>query len=239
LHKPHWREVLLLLVGQRQGKGAANAIEEILRQDSPSEKWLHRDLLFAGRCLTEDPEKLATAAPNTISEILQRLVALETKNAELIGRGVKQETFEILSWLKETAFEAEALANLKSVQDEIDQCRFLELQAKLGEKEIALATLLQLLAAPELEVRYSAASALENLGDRSEVLVNKLLQLLASPDSDVRYSAAWALRNLGDRSEVLVDGLLKLLHIALRSLPRTYYRRRENRIGITNVIPLQ
>jgi AraC family transcriptional regulator len=30
-----------------------------------------------------------------------------------------------------------------------------------------------------------------------------------------------------------------LSFIALRSLPRTYYRRRENRIRITNVIPLQ
>jgi predicted NACHT family NTPase len=115
LHSPHWREVLLLLVGQRQGKGAANAIEEILRQDSPYEQWLHRDLLFVGRCLTEDPEKLATAAPTTISEILQRLVTLETKSSELIGSRVKQETFGILSWLKETTFEAEALANLTAV----------------------------------------------------------------------------------------------------------------------------
>jgi HEAT repeat protein/GTPase SAR1 family protein len=211
LHNPHWREVLLLLVGQRQGKGAANAIEEILRQDSPYEQWLHRDLLFAGRCLTEDPEKLATAAPTTISEILQKLVALEAENAELIGNKVKQETFEILSWLKETAFGAEALANLKSVHKEIDQWQFLTLQAKLGEKEIAITTLLQRLQKPDTLTRYLAASTLENLGDRSELVMNRLLQLLQDSDLAVCCSAASTLVSLGNHSELVVNKLLQFL----------------------------
>jgi HEAT repeat protein len=212
LHSPHWREVLLLLVGQRQGKGAANAIEEILRQSSPYEQWLHLDLLFAGRCLTEDPEKLATAAPNIISEILQRLVALETKNAELVGRKVKQETFEILSCLKETAFETEALANLKLAQNEIEQCRLLELQAKLGEKEIALTTLLQMLRDEVSSVRYGAANALVNLGDNSELVISGLLALFNDEDPWVYFSAADALVKLGNRSELAISELLALLN---------------------------
>ncbi len=211
LHKPHWREVLLLLVGQLQGKKAARAVEAVLRRNSPYEQWLHRDLLFAGRCLTEDPEKLATAASEIISEILQRLVTLETKSSELIGSRVKQETFGILSWLKETTFEAEAPANLKLAQNEIDQLRFLELQAKLGEEETVLATLLQLLQASDERVRYGAASALRNLGDRSESVVNHLLQLLWDPSVIVRYGAISALRNLDDRSESVVNRLFQLL----------------------------
>ncbi len=95
LHNSHWREVILLLVSQLQGKKAAKAIEVILRRNSQYEKWLHRDLLFAGHCLTEDPEKLAPASLGTVSEILQRLVTLETDDEKRIGRSIKKETFEI------------------------------------------------------------------------------------------------------------------------------------------------
>jgi HEAT repeat protein len=211
LHKAHWREVILLLVGQLQGKKAAKAIEIILRRNSPYERWLHRDLLFAGRCLTEDPEKLAPADPETVSEILKRLIAFETKDPVLIGGRVKEETFEILGWLKETALEIETLANIKLAQNKINQWRFLELQAKLGEKETTLATLLQLLQDPASEVRSRAAEVLGNLGNRSESVVNGLLKLLQDPETSVRYSTTAALVKLGDRSKALVNGLLKLL----------------------------
>jgi HEAT repeat protein len=218
LHNSHWREVILLLAGQLQGKKAAKAIKVILQRNSPYEKWLHRDLLFAGRCLTEDPEKLAMASPNIISEILQRLIALEKKDATLIGRSVGRETFEILSLLKETAFETEVLANLKSAQNAIDLWRFLELQAKLGEKEIALATLLQLLRDPEAGGRYGATLVLMKLGDCSEAVVNGLLQLLQDPETGVRYSAALALVKLGNRSEVLVNSLIQYLQAPEESM---------------------
>jgi HEAT repeat protein len=218
LHNFHWREVILLLVSQLQGKKAAKAIEVILRRNSLYEQWLHRDLLFAGRCLTEDPEKLATASPNIISEILQRLIALEKKDAKLIGRSVKREMFEILSWLKETAFETEILANLKSAQNEIDPWRFLELQAKLGEKEITLATLLQFLQDPEAGVRFGATSVLMKLGDCSEAVVNGLLQLLQDPEEGVYFGATSALVELGNRSEAVVNSLIQRLQAPEESM---------------------
>jgi hypothetical protein len=185
LHNSHWREVILLLVGQLQGKKAAKAIEVILRRNSPYEKWLHRDLLFAGHCLTEDPEKLTTAAPETVSEILQRLVNLETEDEERFGGFLKKETFEILSWLKETAFELEALATLKASKAKIDQWRFLSLQLKLGERDIAFSSLLTLSEDKNEALRYLAAADLGNLFDRSEIVLNCLKVLFTDEDSPV------------------------------------------------------
>jgi HEAT repeat protein len=211
LHNPHWREVLLLLVGQRKASGAANAIKVILQRNSLYERWLHRDLLFAGRCLTEDPEKLATAAPKTISEILQRIVNLEIKDYGRIAGSIKKETFEILSWLKVTTFEVEALTCLKASKEQIYLFRFLEFQLKLGEKDIALARLIDLLKDENSDVRSSAALTLMNLGDRSEAVVDGLLQLLKDSESVVRSNAAWALAKLGDRSDTVVNSLLRLL----------------------------
>jgi HEAT repeat protein len=210
LHNSHWREVILLIVSQLKGNKAAKAIEVILRRNSPYEKWLHRDLLFAGRCLTEDPEKLAMAYPEVVSEILQQLIALETKEEESIGTTVKQVTFEILSWLKETAFEIEALENLKSAKKSIDQWRFLDLQATLGEKEIVLITLHHLLESPDSDIHCYAAITLMSFNDRSEAAVNHLLLLLQDSNSYVRNNAADALVQWGDLSEA-VSHLLKLL----------------------------
>jgi hypothetical protein len=160
LHNPHWREVILLLVSQLHGKKAAKAIKIILRRNSPYEQFFHQDLLFAGRCLTEDPEKLATVDPATVTEILQQLINLETEDEEQIGESIKRETFEILSWLKETAFKAEALSHLKTSKEKIDQWKFLDFQLNLGEKEIAIARLLDLLTGEDSGVRYRAVDAL-------------------------------------------------------------------------------
>jgi HEAT repeats/HEAT repeat len=211
LHNAHWREVILLLVGQLQGKKAAKAIEVILRQNSLYEQWLYRDLLFAGRCLTEDPEKLATASPESVSEILQQLVHLETEDEERIGELVKKETFEILSWLKESAFAFEALTHLKASTEHLDRWRFMNFQWKLGEKDIALASLLNLLKDEDSDVRSRAAVALGKLGDHSGALVKGLLQLLQDSDTEARSPAASVLGKFSDRSETVVNGLFQLL----------------------------
>jgi predicted NACHT family NTPase len=88
LHAPHWREVLLLLVGQLRGQKAKKAIEVVLHHGSDYEPWLHRDLLFAGWCLTEDPEQLASAAPALVTEILQGLIRLQATPSNIIGEKV-------------------------------------------------------------------------------------------------------------------------------------------------------
>ena len=211
LHNPHWREVILLLISQLQGKKAAKAIEVILLQNSPYEQFLHRDLLFAGRCLTEDPEKLLTAAPHIVSGILKELVNLEKADVDRLGRSIKEETFEILSWLKETAFEAETLTYVKTSEKQIDQWRFLDLQWKLGEKDIALAHLLNLLKEESPVVRSRAATALGDLRNASPEVIQRLLNLLKEESPVVRSRAATALVNLGSASPEVIQGLLNLL----------------------------
>jgi hypothetical protein len=72
LHDQHWREVLLLLVSKLKGKKAQNAIEKVLNANSQYEQWLHRDLLFAGWCLSEDPSRLTVVAEGLVGDILDR-----------------------------------------------------------------------------------------------------------------------------------------------------------------------
>ncbi|NEO20031.1 MULTISPECIES: NACHT domain-containing protein [unclassified Moorena] len=61
LHDSHWQDVLLLLIAQLKPKKAAKAIQEILNHGSEYESWLHRDLLFAATCLTENTQPLKIA----------------------------------------------------------------------------------------------------------------------------------------------------------------------------------
>jgi predicted NACHT family NTPase len=210
LHNSHWREVILLLVGQLQGKKAAKAIEVILQRNSPYEKWLNRDLLFAGHCLTEDPEKLTTAASETVSGILKRLINLEIEDNGRICEPIKKETFEILVWLKETSFNSEALNHLKASKSQIGRWRFMELQLKLGEKQIVVERLLKLLKDEDLIERYRAAALLGKLGNRSEMVLKGLLDLLKDKNPFIRSKTVHALVSLGDRSEIILNGLFEL-----------------------------
>jgi NACHT domain len=73
LHDQHWREVLLLLVSKLKGKKAQKAIQAVLDAGSEYDKWLHRDLLFAGWCLTEDPPELSVVAADFVGGILDGL----------------------------------------------------------------------------------------------------------------------------------------------------------------------
>ncbi len=61
LYDPDWREVLLLLITELRPKQAAKAIGVILKQTTDDEDLRYHNLLFAGLCLTEDPEYLHTA----------------------------------------------------------------------------------------------------------------------------------------------------------------------------------
>lgn len=207
LHNPHWREVLLLLVGQLKGKKAAKAINLVLQRKSEYEQWLHRDLLFAGRCLTEDPEQLVTAAPDLNSKIVPHLINLEIASESHLGEKTKQETSEILCWLKESAFETTTLNQLKVVQDQINPLRFLYLQALLGEKETARLSLLTLLNDDDSDVRYRAARTLVQLGDRSEAVLQGLLDLLKDEKQLVRSQAAQTFGQLG-KSDVSTQSML-------------------------------
>ncbi|MFN6500871.1 MAG: NACHT domain-containing protein [Nostoc sp. DedQUE01] len=238
LHDAHWREVLLLLIAQQKPKPAAKAIQAILDQHSKYEQWLHRDLLFAGNCLAENPKDLKVADNQLADEILQALLELEISDSPQISYKIKSQVFQTLCSLNETAFETQALQLLKDREKQINQIRFQQYRAALGEKEAAIAALIKLIEDPEYSVRSSAADALGKIGSeaaiagliklientsydrhfdsifalgeiRSEAAIAALIKLMEHPESDVRSRAIFMLGKIG--SEAAIPGLIKLI----------------------------
>ena len=183
-------------------------VTEILKQDTPYEEWLHRNLFFAGSCLAED---LELSGDSLITKILERLVKLEVSDGDLVGYNIKSQVFQTLCSLNETRFQNLALQLLEASADRIDKVRLQEYRAALGEKEKAIAALLSLLQDKDSSVRHSAADALGNLGNASPQVVEALLSRLQDENYSVYYSAADALGNLGNASPQVIEALLSRL----------------------------
>ncbi len=212
LHDAHWREVLLLLVAQQKKKSASTAIRFILDSKSDYEQWLHRDLLFAGSCLAENPQGLKSADENLVNEILERLVSLEI--SEKTGSQVKNQLYQIFCSLYETEF---ALPCLKLLQDQlavgkISFKRFLNYRVELEkDKDHLVNSLLPLLSDKDSDVRYSVAEALGKLGNSSDRVIDSLISKLSDQNSSVRYNVAQALGELGNSTDRVIDHLISKL----------------------------
>jgi HEAT repeat protein len=211
LHDQHWREVLLLLVSKLKGKKAQKAIQAVLDARSEYEQWLHRDLLFAGWCLTEDPSELTVVAADWVGGILDRLVGLEVGDSDQIGGKIKSEAAKILHCFGETTLEQDVWAKLQSQGDRIDRFRLLEFQAYLGQEKEAVSKLLSLLEDRDFRIRDYAAQALGKLRNGSSEVVNGLLSLMDDEEWCVAIDAALALGQLGNSSLDIVSILLSLL----------------------------
>ncbi|NEO08675.1 HEAT repeat domain-containing protein [Moorena sp. SIO3I8] len=211
LHDSHWREVLLLLIAQQKPKNAAKAIRAVLTNNSNYEQWLHRDLLFAGNCLAEDPKNLRGADRELVQEILERLVELEVSSEERVGEMVYEQVFQRICSLYDTDFEAQVLELLKERTDLIDETRLLNYRYELGEKEQVITILLARLKDENSDVRREAAYALGKFGNSSETVINALITRLEDENSSVRRRAANALGRFGNSSETVVSRLLALL----------------------------
>ncbi|NET85438.1 MAG: NACHT domain-containing protein [Moorea sp. SIO1F2] len=211
LHDSHWREVLLLLIAQQKPKNAAKAIRAVLTNKSNYEQWLHRDLLFAGNCLAEDPKNLRSTDSGLVEEILERLVELEVSSYDRVGEKICEQVFEIICSLYETDFEIQALEMLKEHSHQIDEERLLKYRHELGEKEQVITILLTRLKDDDSVVREKVVEALGKLGNSSEIVINALLARLMDDKSSMRGGAAIALANLGNNSETVVNALLARL----------------------------
>ena len=209
LHDPHWREVLLLLIAQQKPKKAAKAIRRVLERGSEYEEWLHRDLLFAGWCLAEDVKGLKGVDAGLCDEVLQHLVALEVRDEEKVGRRVREQVFEVLCSLEETAFEKEALMLLKEA--EIGKGRLLRYRVALGERDAVFEKYRTGLTDEDPMVRDWAVTYLEPLKVRSEAITETMFPYLTEKYSYVRKEAAEALGKLGVASDEVVNALLQCL----------------------------
>ncbi len=208
LHNSHWREVLLLLIAQQKRSNPKKVIEEILKQDTPYEEWLHRNLFFAGSCLAED---LELSDDSLITKILKPLVELEVSDGDLVGYRIKYQVFQTLCSLNETRFQNLALELLQASADRIDKVRLQEYRAALGEKDQAIAALLSLLQDKDSHVRSRAVYAVGKLGNASPQVVEALLSRLQDENSYVRSRAVYAVGKLGNASPQVVEALLSRL----------------------------
>jgi HEAT repeat protein len=211
LHDQHWREVLLLLVSRLEGHKARKAIQTILNAKSEYEQWLHRDLLFAGWCLTEDPADLKDVAEDLVGEILDRLIGFKVDRSFWTRNKISAEVTKILHCFGETTVEKSVWTKLRASEDRIDCFEILKFQAAFGQETEAIDTLLFLLDHQDSYVRLNAAAELGRSGKASKSVVNRLLSLLSDEDSDVRYSAAQALGWLECSSMEVMSSLRPLL----------------------------
>jgi HEAT repeat protein len=208
LHDQHWREVLLLLVSKLKGKKAQKAIQAVLDAGSEYEQWLHRDLLFAGWCLTEDPPELSVVAADLVREILDRLVDLEVGDSDLVGGKIRGEVEKILHCFGETSIEQEVWLKLQAEGEQIGIFRLVEFQADLGQEADAIDKWCCFLSEKNSDVRFRAAMALRRIGNVSPAVVNRLKALLADKVVTVRY---YALETLCKSGNVNTNDLLPLL----------------------------
>jgi tetratricopeptide (TPR) repeat protein len=211
LHDPHWREVLLLLVSKLKGKKAQKAIQAVLDKNSEYEQWLHRDLLFAGWCLTEDPSRLMTVAPDFVGDILDRLVALVVDNAEKIGGRISNEAVKIIHCFGETSVERTVWEKLQTQGGRIERFRLLGFQASLGQKKTTIEVLLNLLENQHGVVSLRAMEMLVKLGHNNEKVINCLLNLLYSEQPFIFVHAAKILFQLGNSKDAMMQHFLFVL----------------------------
>ncbi|NEO44924.1 MAG: NACHT domain-containing protein [Moorea sp. SIO4A3] len=209
LHDSHWREVLLLLIAQQKPKNAAKAIRSVLNNKSNYEQWLHRDLLFAGNCLAEDPKNLRSTDSGLVEEILEGLLECEVK--ERVGKKIREQVFQIICSLYETDFESQVLELLKKRSHQIYEERLLKYRHELGDKDQVITALLARLKHENSDVRRSAVEALGKLGNSSETVVNALLAQI-DDDSVVCWRVVEALGKLGNSSETVINALIAGLH---------------------------
>ncbi|RCJ26638.1 hypothetical protein A6S26_14690 [Nostoc sp. ATCC 43529] len=134
LYNPHWREVLLLLIEIQKPKPIAKAIWAILEQDKENEQLYYHNLLFAGSCLTEDPNNLKTADNDPSLHILSELVKLEI-NPDLDEK-IRSQVFSTFCNLSQTEFAKSALEVLAENQDRIDEARMQQYRNKLEKSKV-------------------------------------------------------------------------------------------------------
>ena len=200
LHDPWWREVILLeaghlsevrYFGRRARRLTTELIGSIRQANSPFEKILKRDLLFAARTL-------ADIKPLGTDEKLRHILLDEILNLcdGTLCPSQQDEVGELLSYMAPTVsgkyLSDKFQARLKSPNPNPGVRRAAALA--LGNL-VTPATTTALLAAlkdPHPGVRRAAALA---LGNHSAAATPALLTALEDPDSNVRWAAARALRS--------------------------------------------
>jgi len=210
LHDPHWREVILLLLGglNKYDEPPTLLVERILEagQDDKFEPVLHRHLYLAARALADRvdvADDLRRRVVDTLLAIACNAPWWEQRDAVTAFSGLEGDRYaaeSLLMLIRDPKMEAGVrVAAAEAIR-------------QLGRAKEAAEMLLALVRDPEVqvEVRSTAAFALGQLG-RAEEAVEVLLVLVRDleVEVEVRSAAAFALRQLG-RAEEAAEVLLAL-----------------------------
>jgi len=210
LYDPHWREVVLLLLGSlnKYDEPPTLLVERILEagQDDKFEPVLHRHLYLAARALADRVD----VADELHQDMVYDLLTIARSGPEWEG----DDALAALSWLKGDSYVGDGLLALARDQQVDAEVRAAAAAAlgQLGCAEEAVEILLPLARDPEVDawLRRDAAKTLAQLG-RTEEAGGILLALTRNPKvSDMdRILAASALGSL-DRADEAAEILLAL-----------------------------
>ncbi len=204
LHHQHWREVVLLLVCQQEEIGAAQLVETIAEAGSNYEKWLHRDLLLAAECLTEDPMDLKIVGCKTVQNIISQLVALVAASHEIVGIHVQQRARKLLHRMRNTAFQQESLLAVEKWAGSINWIELSIYRFHLSQEKNMISELSNLLldSYTDTNARLQAINGLGYLGNYSDEVKKTLLLLLHDSNQSIRVSAVSVLGQFTNNNDV-------------------------------------
>ncbi len=234
---PRWTEVIRLAIAYLGSETGATedatelVAKTILKRKDPYERYLHRNLLLAGRVLADDPgvplpaalpiarrlfelwrETEVTALQESTGAILRDLLSTPLRAAilgwfgEMIG--AKREIWRLSMVVGEPTVQAALLPLLADPDPTVRSNTASTLRTVAGEPKVQ-AALLPLLAHPDPHVHGDAASALGAVAAEPKVQA-ALLPLLADPIPIVRRSTAGALHRVVGEPKVQT-ALLPLL----------------------------
>jgi HEAT repeat protein len=216
LHRPRWEEPILLAIafyGMEFPDDVDALIEEaILGKEldgpSPYESVLHRDLLFAIRCLGDQDvgPHLRMRLVNEFSELC--LDRKERSISDSMSVRINQDIKSIQGSPAWVDLEHLLLASLHNENADTRRYAVIALRNTVQQPEVVSALMTALQDKNE-DVRYNAVKALGNAVQQPEV-VSSLLTALKDDNSNVRSSAAENLRNVVQQPEV-VSALLAAL----------------------------
>ena len=210
LFDPHWREVILLLLGSlnKFEQHPTELVRRIFESTDEYEPVLHRNLYLATRALADRVEVEAKLRRKIIDQLLSLVIGPEwlTFNDALTA-------ISLLQGDDYAAGRLLAIAQDSRIDQEI-RCESAQTLAQLGQTDEAAQVLLALVKDSHNIVgwvRSDAVEALGQLGQINESVIRDLLTLAQEPkmdsedqlgiqatiESEIRYSAIQALAQLG------------------------------------------
>jgi len=198
LHDPHWREVILLLLGSlnKFERHPTELVRRIFESADQYEEVLHRHVLLAGRALADHVEVDATLHAAIVSRLLQ-IIRSDWLGGEdaLAVLGLMQGDVNVAEGLLDLACDKQIDIGLRSAAAAI--------LGQLGySRDEVVLSLLDLSCDKQVDigVRSAAVQALGHLGHVSDKVTFSLIDLTYDKEEDVLVRSA-AVRALGQLSQ--------------------------------------